>query len=112
MATFSYDPSFSATETSQPLVRTVVMGDAYEQRIQLGLQRDPKTWRLSFNNRDDTERDNILSFLEARKGTDSFDWTPPNESSSGKYVCLDWTKQINVAGYATITATFEQVFEA
>tara|TARA_Y100001968_G_scaffold314411_1_gene339713 strand:+ start:153 stop:488 length:336 start_codon:yes stop_codon:yes gene_type:complete len=110
MATFSYDPSFSATETSQPLVRTVVMGDAYEQRIQLGLQRDPKTWRLSFNNRDDTERDNILSFLEARKGTESFDWTPPR-GSAGKYVCSDWNVDIALAGRTTITTTFREVFE-
>tara|TARA_Y100001938_G_scaffold67476_1_gene93632 strand:+ start:2695 stop:3225 length:531 start_codon:yes stop_codon:yes gene_type:complete len=34
-------------------------------------------------------------------------WT----AMSYEWLCLDWSKQINVAGFATITATFEEVFE-
>ena len=110
MATFTYTPSYSATETSQPLARTVQFGEGYEQRIQFGLQRDPKSRALNFANRDDTERDNIITFLEARKGTESFDWTPPR-GSVGKYVCSEWTTEIAVHGRTTITTTFREVFE-
>ena len=110
MATFTYTPSFTATEQSQPSTRIFQAGDGYEQRTTFGLQRDPKTWNLTFANRDDTERDNIISFLEARGGSESFDWTPPR-GSAGKYVCADWSTEIAVSNYTTITTTFRQVFE-
>ena len=111
MATFSYSPSFAAIEKSMPKVRVVQFGDGYEQRTQgPGLQLDPKVWQLTFDNRNNTERDNIITFLEARKGTESFTWTPPR-GSAGKYVCADWTTDMRVPGYSTIKTTFRQVFE-
>ncbi len=110
MATFTYNPSFIANENSQPNVRTVEMGEGYRQSVQFGLQRDPKTWTLTFANRDNTERDNILTFLEARKGTESFDWTPPR-GSAGKYLCSEWSVEMAVANQTTINTTFRQVFE-
>ena len=110
MATFTYTPSFPADELSNPIKRVVRLGEGYEHRIQCGLQRDPKEWSLTFANRDNTERDNILTFLEARKGTESFDWTPPR-GSAGKYVCENWSMNKAVAARSTITATFRQVFE-
>ena len=110
MATFSYTPSFPASEESTPIVKTTVFGEGYQQRIQFGLNRDPKNWRLIFANRDNTERDNILTFLEARSGTESFDWTPPR-GSAAKFICRSWTTNIPHFGRTTINATFEQVFE-
>ena len=110
MATFSYDPDYSATEDSAPNVRTVVMGEGYQQRVQFGLQRDPKEWKLTFANRTDTERDNIITFLEDKKGTESFDWTPPR-GSAGKYICPEWSIEMVVSGRSTIETTFSQVFE-
>tara|TARA_R100000781_G_scaffold108192_2_gene72667 strand:- start:1763 stop:2098 length:336 start_codon:yes stop_codon:yes gene_type:complete len=110
MATFSYTPSFTATENSRPEAQIIKLGDSYEHRISFGLQRDPKSWRLSFANRDDTERDNIITFLEDKKGTESFDWTPPR-GSAGKWVCSDWSLDIAVAGRTTINTTFREVFE-
>ena len=110
MATFSYDPSFSAAEQSAPRNRVVQFGDGYEQRTQLGLQRDPKVWNLTFANRTDTERDNIITFLEDKKATASFTWTPPR-GSAGQYVCAEWNLDLSVPNYSTITTTFRQVFE-
>ena len=77
MATFTYIPSYSATESSQPRVRTFKAGDGYEQRVKFGLRTDPKVWQLTFSERTDTEAGGILAFLEARAGAESFDWTPP-----------------------------------
>ena len=110
MATFSYTPSFPALEQSAPIVRTVVFGEGYQQRLQFGLNRDPKNWALTFANRDDTERDNIITFLEARAGTESFDWTPPR-GSAGKFLCRAWSTDMPIYGRTTINATFEEVFE-
>ena len=110
MATFTYTPSYSATETSRPRVRSVQFGDGYSQRLRYGLNTDPKSWQLVFKNRSNSERDNILSFLEARGGAESFDWTPPR-GSAGKYLCSEWSMEMVVFNNNTITATFIEVYE-
>lgn len=110
MATFTYTPSFSASESSAPRVRRVQYGDGYEQRLRYGLNTDPKTWQLTFANRTDTERENILSFLEARGGSESFDWTPPR-GTAGKYVCSEWSVDLLNCNNNTIQAKFMEVFE-
>lgn len=110
MATFTYTPSFEATESSQPRVRKTAFGDGYEQRVTFGLRRDPKEWTLVFANRTDAERDNITSFLEARGGYESFDWTPPR-GTAGKYVCESWQVTLSNCNNNQIRATFRQVFE-
>ena len=110
MATFTYTPSFEASEASKPRVHKFQAGDGYEQRVRFGLRNDPKQWSLTFLNRTDTERDGILAFFEARNGVESFDWTPPR-GTAGKYLCEEW--QANLVSYNnnTIQATFRQVFE-
>jgi phage-related protein len=110
MATFTYTPSFEATESSKPRVRKFQAGDGYEQRIRFGLHTDPKEWSLTFSERSNTERDNILTFLEARGGVESFDWTPPR-GTAGKYVCEDWQVTMRAYNFNTIQATFREVFE-
>lgn len=50
MATFTYTPSFEATESSRPNVRKVEFGDGYSQRLTLGLNQNPKEWALVFQN--------------------------------------------------------------
>lgn len=110
MATFTYTPSFSASEQSQPRVRRVQFGDGYEQRLRYGLNTDPKLWRLSFANRTDSERDNILAFLEARAGSESFDWTPPR-GTAGKYICMQWSVEMTSYNNNTLQAEFVEVFE-
>jgi phage-related protein len=111
MATFTYMPSFTASESSQPLVRKVQFGDGYSQRLRYGLNTDPKSWRLTFLNRNDAERENILTFFEARAGSESFDWTPPR-GSAGKYICSEWNMDMLNCNNNTITATFVEVFES
>jgi phage-related protein len=110
MATFSYTPSFEATESSKPQVRKFQGGDGYEQRIRFGLNTNPKEWGLVFSNRTDTERDTILAFLDARGGVESFDWTPPR-GTAGKYVCEEWQATLSNCNNNQIQATFREVFE-
>lgn len=110
MATFTYTPSFEATESSKPRVRKFQAGDGYEQRIRFGLHTDPKEWSLTFANRTDTERDDILTFLEARNGVESFDWTPPR-GTAGKYVCEEWQTTLSNCNNNQIQVVFREVFE-
>ena len=112
MATFpSITPTYGLQKRSSPVVRTVRFGDGYEQRTSLGLNQNPKVYNLTFEV-SETDADTIETFLDAR-ATDnaSFDFTPPGEGSSSKFVCEDWSKSIPYLNRASIQATFREVFE-
>jgi|TARA_R100001463_G_scaffold92318_1_gene147073 phage-related protein len=112
MATFpSIDPNFGASKASQPNVRNVRFGDGYSQRLRYGLNTDLKIWTLSWENISETDADTIEAFLEARAGAEHFDWSPPDETTTYKWICQEWEKQMASAGLNTLTATFIQVVE-
>jgi len=113
MATFpAITASYGATKASAPILRRVQFGDGYEQRLRFGLNQNPKEWSLTWNNITEANADTIETFLNARADDgESFDWTPPDESTAYKWVCESWQKTIHYVGRATITATFRQVFE-
>jgi len=110
MATFSYTPEFSSSKSNKPSVKKTQFGDGYESRISIGMNSNPDSWDLQFVNRQDTEGDAIISFFEARGGTEAFDWTPPN-GTSGKYVCSEWNRTLVKYNLSTITAKFYRVYE-
>lgn len=111
MATFpSIAPTYGAQKSSQPAVRKVQFGDGYSQRLTFGLNQNPKSWSLTWEV-SETNADTIEDFLDARGGTESFDWTPPDTATSYKWICEQWTKTIPYLNRATISATFMQVFE-
>ena len=113
MATFpSITPTYGLQKRSSPVVRTVRFGDGYEQRTSLGLNQNPKVYNLTFNV-SETDADTIETFLDARAANnmESFDFTPPGESSSSKFICEEWSKSIPYLNRATIQATFIEKFE-
>jgi len=112
MATFpSITPTYGTTKSSAPKVRIAQFGSGYSQRTVFGINQNPKTYSLTFEV-SETDSDTIETFLDARGGQENFTFTPPGESTSGKYICKEWSKTIPYLNRATITATFEQVFEA
>jgi phage-related protein len=112
MATFpSITPTYGLQKRSSPVVRTVRFGDGYEQRTSLGLNQNPKVYSLTFEV-SETDADTIETFLDARAADNaSFDFTPPGEGSSSKFVCENWSKSIPYLNRASIQATFREVFE-
>ena len=114
MATFpSIEPSYGLRKTSQPKTRIIQFADGYEHRILFGLpeHQNPKIFNFTFNV-SETDADTIETFLDARANdTTSFDFTPPGEASSSKFVCESWSKSIPYLNRATIQATFREVFE-
>ena len=112
MATFpSITPTYGVQKRSAPNVRTVRYGDGFESRFTMGLNQDPKTYSLTFQV-SETDADTIETFLDARAADfASFDFTPPGEGSSSKFVCEEWSKSIPYLNRATIQATFREVFE-
>ena len=123
MATFpSITPTYGQQKRSQPNTRTVRFADGYEHRILFGLaqNQNPKIFTFTFNvsesdnfnNTGISSADTIENFLDARANdTTSFDFTPPGEASSSKFVCESWSKSIPYLNRATIQATFREVFE-
>ena len=112
MATFpSYNPVYSVSKSSSPLTRVVQFGDGYEKRLLYGLNQDPKQYALTFSVSDD-DADVIEAFLEARAADSvAFDWTPPDKSTSFKWVCSSWGREMFDFQRSKISATFRQVFE-
>jgi phage-related protein len=113
MATFpSIDPSYNLSKKSAPKVRTAQFGSGYSQRSIFGINQNLKVLDLRWENIPEADADTIETFLDARSGSENFDFTAPGESSSSKYICKEWNKNIPYSGIATITASFEQVAEA
>lgn len=111
MATFpSISPTYGVQKRSAPRVRAIQFGSGYQQRAQFGIQQNPKVYNLTFEV-SETVADEIETFLDARAAVQSFNFTPPGESSSSKFICREWSKSIPYLNRATVTATFEQVFE-
>jgi len=112
MATFpDIDADYGASKRSQPRVRSIEFGSGYSQRVTFGINQDPKTWSLSWENRTATDANSIEDFLEARGGSEAFDWSPPDESSTYKWICKEWQKTMPYSNLFNITATFVQVFD-
>lgn len=113
MATFpAIDPDYGAQKNSAPKVRKVQFGDGYEARLSYGLNQNPKVWTLSFVNLTEADSDTIETFLDARAADNaSFEWSPPDETDTYRWVCETWSKSIPYANRATIQTTFRQVFE-
>jgi len=112
MATFpAITPSYGLRKSSSPNVRQVQFGDGYSMRTVFGINQDLKMYSPSWKNISETDADTISTFLEARGGQESFDWTPPGEGSSSKFICQKWSKSIGYKNRATIQATFQEVAE-
>jgi len=112
MATFpAITPTYGAQKSSRPVVRTVQFGDGYSQRLTYGLNQNPKSWSLTWEV-SETDADTIETFLNARAVDNaSFDWAPLDEATTYKWICQEWNKTVPYKNRATITATFQQVFE-
>lgn len=96
----------------KPSVSVIRFGDGYAQRIRTGINTNLQAWSLSFQNRDPDEGAAIDAFLLARGGAESFDWTPPGEISTRKFICPTWNYAPQKGGWYSLTATFEEVMDA
>ena len=106
-------PIYGQQKRSAPNTRTVRFADGYEHRILFGLaqHQNPKIFNFTFNV-SQADAVKIEDFFDARANDSaSFDFTPPGEASSSKFVCETWSKSIPYLNRATIQATFREVFE-
>ena len=89
----------------------ILRHDKLEKELSSG-NINPKSYNLRFENITEAQSDTIETFLDARIADgDYFNWQAPDEASTSKYRALNRTKTIDNPGLATITVTFNEVFE-
>ena len=114
MATFpSITPQYSPQETVNQDALRIKLGDGYEQRFVQGLPANKRLISLNLTfNVTTTDADTIDTFLDARfDDQENFDFTPPQHSSSLKFVCVSRTRTAIPANRTTMNLSFEQVAE-
>lgn len=110
MSTFTWAPAFEPQMVVKPAVRIARFGDGYEQRTADGINNLLPSWSLVFNQAESVIQE-IVDFLDATGGWQSFDWTPPR-GAAGKFVAdQGWTRSVRAPQVDTLTVTFRQVAE-
>lgn len=111
MPTFAWIATYGSKQTTKPSVTPTKFGDGYEQRVAQGINFIARRWELTFDNRPNATADAIEAFLKARGAVEAFDWTPPY-GDAGKWVCREWESAPTSPNTRSVSATFEEVFEA
>jgi len=109
-------PDKGLTRQSTPRVLRVQFGDGYEQRVAEGLNSLQETYNIAYSNRPKAEIDDIVAFMDDKKGVTKFDYVIPDTNNGGettiKVVCEQYNlTYVNDSSY-TFTATFRRVYEA
>ena len=110
MDEFEWIPDWNAQGNVKANVAKIQFGDGYVQRQTKGMNPLSKTWNLTFNNRSDTEIQEIMDFLEERYGVIAFTWTPPG-GTRVKWTCDNWTPTKLGANVFSLSLSFERVYE-
>lgn len=101
----------SSRTTSNDIIK-VSLGNGYEQRTPNGINYQRDHWSITWDGMNSTERDTVVSFIQAISDGSVATWTSPFDASSKKFVLDgDWTLSDSGGNVYTITATFRQVFD-
>ena len=114
MANFpNIKPTYGAIKKNAPAVRSIKFGSGYEQRATFGINQNPKVYELQFKVTEN-EANTIEAFLDEQEGKESFSFNYTIFSStdtSNKFICRTWSRTMPTINGASITATFEEVFD-
>ncbi len=89
--------------------KTANFGDRYSQNVPDGINYAWNEWALEWSELYTTERDTIVNFLEARQGTETFNWVNPSNDITYKIKCKEFSDRWAKAGIWSVTAKFIQV---
>ena len=111
-------PDKSMAKQSTPRVLVANFGDGYEQRIADGINTLNETYSLSFATRLKSDIDDIVAFLDGKKGVSNFTLTLPdtnNTTRTGerdvKVITTDYSVSYDYDNFYSATATFRRVYE-
>ena len=107
MEIFNWQVAPNMTEKAEPKIKTVKLGDGYEQRSKDGINNDLRSYNVTLKvARDDAQH--INDFLTKQGGLHAFKWIEPNSHRLITVKCPSWTSNV-MNTVTTITATFEEV---
>jgi phage-related protein len=86
-------------------------GNGYSERASDGINSAVDTWTVTWENLSSADYNTVVAALDMAKGVDYLTWTPFGEASQKKFVCVAFTRRVYSAGYNSVSATLEQVFD-
>lgn len=100
---------------SQPSVEVNVLeggfGDGYAQDVTEGVNSTRRSWNLVWQGLTETHRNNLVDFIEARRGVEPFTWTAPGDGAPRKWTCRRWNPgKPERGGRFDVTAEFREDF--
>lgn len=111
MAEFNWAVTTGTALRHQPKVRVVQFGDGYEQRRAYGLNHNLRQWDVRIDNQEPVVADEIMTFLSARGGVESFTWWSPDDQHV-TVVCDRWDARATRARTVhrvSISALFREI---
>ena len=108
---YSSKVSKAATRDSKPNVVAASFGGGYSQRISQGINTLAEEWDLSFSSQPLNIADGIVTFLESKRGVDSFFFNPPFSSATYLVTCSEWSTEYESHISKTIKAKFIRVYD-
>lgn len=106
--TFTWLPTVDSSASVIHRIRKAGFGDGYSQSSADGINNRSQSWPVQFYG-NEALIGAIMAFLDARKGAESFFWTPPL-GVQGYYQATGYAITPAGEGFFTLSATFEQVF--
>lgn len=106
-------PGDKSQKTKEFRVLTADFGDGYSQSVPDGLNTHIESWDLTFEHYPASDINTITTFLDARLGSQSFYWTPPDEltpklwKQDGSY-----SVAFNGPSTRTLNVTLKRVYSA
>lgn len=113
--TFSFpvgvDAAPGSSVETEPKVRRAEFGDGYIQRSPNGINSIRDKFTVMAKNVTPAQALEIIAFMKARKGCESFYWTPTDEVTPRKFICSKWDRDFADHEARTMKLTFEEVFD-
>lgn len=108
---FTWIPEFSASRKYNTRPSTVRFGDGYAHNLRFGLNPQEDVWSLTFNNRTNSERNAIRTYLRGAVNLSFFTWETPL-GMTAKFACQEWSTRYTAFNNNTISATFTRIFDS
>ena len=118
-------PDKQLTRSTSPRVLTAKFGDGYEQRVADGINTLNEEYSLNFKTRTKAEIDDIVVFLDGKKGVTSFIFTlpdsnvlsdPAGQAGVGerdvKVIASNYSINYEYDNFYSLSLTLKRVFEA
>lgn len=107
---FLWRANYGSSIQNDPKIKKIQYGDSYSQRVPDGINNNLIVLDLNFDQLKVIQARAILHFLDQRKGSESFVFTPPEPFDKPKlFVCESWSTPINFYDNISIKCRFTEV---